>query len=90
MDSPTQPDDGEPGVEESAGDPAESADGNVESVQPIEDTIAMSIEQGRLGLAYHLSLAAPDALPSANAIKLAAYSYVIDEHTPVAFAGRTA
>ena len=83
--SPIQPDDGESGVE-SAGDPAESADDNVESVQPIEDAIAMSIEQGRLGLAYHFSLAAPDALPSASAIKLAAYSYVIDEHTPVTVA----
>ena len=44
----------------------------------------MSIERGRLGLSYHLSLAEPDAFPSAGAIKLAAYSYVSDERAPIA------
>ena len=43
----------------------------------------MSIERGRLGLSYHLSLAEPDAFPSAGAIKLAAYSYVSDERAPI-------
>ena len=84
-DSPTTPHDAEPGVEPE-GDPAVITDDEVASAPRIADAIAMSIEQCRLGLAYHFSLAAPDALPSANAIKLAAYSYVIDEHTPVTVA----
>ena len=81
-----QPEDRETRVEP-AGDPEDFADDDVRSAERIEEAIAVSIEQGRLGLAYHFSLAAPDALPSANAIKLAAYSHVIDEHTPVAVAG---
>ena len=84
-DSPIEPHDTESGAETEL-DPAEAIDDHVGSVQRIEDAIAMSIEHGRLGLAYHLSLAAPDVLPSANAIKLAAYSYVIGEHTPVTVA----
>ena len=84
-DSPAQSRDPESGVE-SEGDPAEVIDDDVAPAPQIADAIVMSMEQGRLGLAYHFSLAAPDALPSANAIKLAAYSYVIDEHTPVTVA----
>ena len=81
-DRPPQPRDDGPDVE-TAGDSGGTAD-DVESVQPIKDAIGMLIGQGRLGLAYHLSLAASKELPSATAIKLAAYSYLIDEHTPVA------
>ena len=82
-DSPTRPDDREPS-EEAADDPTRSDDDEDGSVQRIEDAIATSIEHGRLGLAYHLSLSAPDAFPSANAIKLAACNYVTDERAPVA------
>ena len=46
------------------------------------DAIWMSIEKDRIGLAYHLSLAVPDAFPSPNAIKLAAYSHVTEEQAP--------
>ena len=67
----------EPATEEA---PAASAE---RSVERIEDAIAMLIEHGRLGLAYHLSLSAPDAFPSANAIKLAACNYVAAERAPV-------
>ena len=84
-DSPIQPEDIESGVEP-ADEPAESVDDGVGSTQRVEEAIAVAIKHGRLGLAYHLSLAEPDALPSANAIKLAAYSHLIDEHTPVVVA----
>ena len=83
VDSATQADDGEPSGE-AAGDPGVSHDDDAVSTQRIEDAIAMSIKQGRVGLAYHLALAQPDALPSANAIKLAAYSYVAEERAPLA------
>ena len=82
-DSPTRPDDDEPRAE-AADDPAASDDTENGSVERIEDAIAASIEHGRLGLAYHLSLSAPGAFPSANAIKLAACNYVTDERAPVA------
>ena len=82
-DSPARPDDGEPSAE-AADDPARSDDDEDGSVRRIEDAIATSMKHGRLGLAYHLSLSAPDALPSANAIKLAACNYVPDERAPVA------
>ena len=82
-DSPTRADHDQPSAR-AAGDRARLNDDDEESVQPIEDAIALSIEHGRLGLAYHLSLSVPDAFPSARAIELAAYSYVTDERAPVA------
>ena len=81
-DSPTRPDDGERA--EAADDPARSDDAENGSVERIEDAIATLIEHDRLGLAYHLSLSAPGAFPSANAIKLAACNYVTDERASVA------
>ena len=81
-DSPPQPHDGEPSAE-AADDQARSDDDDNGSVHPIEDAIARTIARGRLGLAYHLSLSAPDALPSTNAIKLVACNYVTDERAPV-------
>ncbi len=48
----------------------------------MQSAIVRAIERNRFGLAYHLSLKMPNAVPSANAIKLAAYSRVLDEHTP--------
>ena len=82
-DSPTHPDDDEP-VAEPEDDPARTDDGDDRSLQGIENALAMLIEHGRLGLAYHLSLAAQDAVPSSNAIKLVACNYVTDEHAPIA------
>ena len=81
-DSPTRPDD-EPSAEV-ADDPARSDDAEDGPVERIEDAIATLIGHGRLGLAYHLSLSAPGAFPSANAIKLAACNFVADERAPVA------
>ena len=82
-DSPTRTDDDEPSAEV-ADDPARSDDAEDGSVERIEDAIATLIEHGRLGLAYHLSLSTPGVFPSANAIKLAACSYVTDQRAPVA------
>ena len=56
-----------------------SDDGEDISAERIEEEVATAIERGRFGLAYHLALAAPEALPSANAIKLVACNYVTDE-----------
>lgn len=56
-----------------------SDDGEDISAERIEEEMATAIEHGRFGLAYHLALAAPEALPSANAIKLVACNYVTDE-----------
>lgn len=50
----------------------------------IERAVEMAIEHDRFGVAYHLALAEPEILPSANAIKLVACNYVTDERTPVA------
>ena len=54
-------------------------DGEDIPAERIEEEVAKAIEHGRFGLAYHLALAAPEALPSANAIKLVACNYVTDE-----------
>ncbi len=54
------------------------------STERIEKEIAKTLERGRLGVAYHLALATPDALPGAKAIKLIACNYVTDERAPVA------
>ena len=81
-DSPTPPDSGKASAK-GADDPSRLPDDDEGSVPQIEDAIAMSIEQGRLGLAYHLSRSVQDALPSAGAIKLAAYNYVTDGGAPI-------
>ena len=81
-DSP-RPDDGK-ATTKTPVDPAPVDDDEEESVPLIADAVAMSIERSRFALAYHLSLSAPEALPSANAIKLAAYNYVTDERATVA------
>ena len=60
-------------------DAAISDDGEDISAERIEAEVAAAIDRGRFGLAYHLALAAPEALPSANAIKLVACNYVTDE-----------
>lgn len=65
-------------------EPAPVDDDEEEPIPSIVDAVAMSIERGRFALAYHLSLSAPETLPSANAIKLAAYNYVTNERATVA------
>lgn len=57
-------------------------DGEV-SVEQIEEKIATEIKRGRFGLAYHLALAEPEALPSPSAVAFVAGNYVTDESTPV-------
>ena len=46
--------------------------------------IEREIERGRLALAYHLALSTPEALPSANAIKLITCNHVADERMLIA------
>ncbi len=53
------------------------------SVEQIEAEIATEIKRGRFGLAYHLALAEPEALPSPSAVAFVAGNYVTDESTPV-------
>ena len=64
-------------------DAAVSDDSEDFSTKRIEAEVATAIERGRFGLAYHLALATPEVLPSANAIKLVACNYVTDESAPV-------
>ena len=52
-------------------------------VQQVEHDLATAINRGRLGLAYHLARAVPDAMPSANTVKLVACNYVTDERAPI-------
>ena len=54
-----------------------------EGMDNVTKRIEREIERGRLGLAYHFALSTPEALPSANAIKLVACNYLADEHAPV-------
>ena len=53
------------------------------SVEQIEAKIATEIESGRFGLAYHLALAMPEALPSPSMVELVASNYVTDESVSV-------
>ena len=53
------------------------------SVEGIEALIATEIKRGRLGLAYHLAKAMPDALPGPSGVALVASNYVTDESAPV-------
>ena len=48
-----------------------------------EPTIKLALERHRFGIAYHLALASPDALPSANTVKLVACNYVTDKSVPI-------
>ena len=51
-------------------------------VEQIEAEIATEIKRGRFGLAYHLALAEPKALPSPSVIEFVASNYVTDESAP--------
>ena len=68
---------------ETAADTPRPDDDEGTSVQQVEDDIATAISRDRLGLAYHLARTVPDALPSANTVKLVACNYVTDERAPI-------
>ena len=74
--------DGEPAAETTASTAPPDGDEDRPTKQ-IEDDIAAAISRDRLGLAYHLARAAPDALPSAHTVKLVACNYVTDERAPI-------
>ena len=58
-------------------------DRQIEDLDVVTQRIQREIERGRLGLAYHLALSIPEALPSANAIKLIACNYLADEQASI-------
>ena len=55
-------------------------------VAEIEAGIATAIRRGRFSVAYHLARTEPEALPSANAVKLVACNYATDDPATVAAA----
>ena len=55
-------------------------------VAEIEAGIATAIRRGRFSIAYHLARTEPEALPSANAVKLVACNYATDDPATVAAA----
>ena len=54
----------------------------IEGLDAVTQRIEREVERGRLGLAYHIALSTPEALPSANAIKLIACNYLADGQIP--------
>ena len=88
-DEPATPQDGPAPIEESAcnEDAARTAeqpdDYENKASQHTEYTIKTAMERGRLGIAYHLALAIPDASPNANTVKLVACNYVTDNRVPI-------
>ena len=70
-------------VDETTDGTAQPDDDEDTSIQQVENDIATAISHDRLGLAYHLARAVPDALPSANSVKLVACNYVTDERAPI-------
>ena len=76
-------------LEDSAGNEnvahtAEQPEGHENGLsQYTADAIKIAMESGRLGIAYHLALAVPNALPSANTVKLVACNYVTDKRMPI-------
>ena len=70
-------------VAETGGGTVRPDDDEDRSIKQVEGDIAVAVNRGRFGLAYHLARAVPDALPSATTIKLVACNYVTDERAPV-------
>ena len=67
----------------------ESDASDVEDIQltdaeKIEAEIAVALERGRFGIAYHLARMTPGVLPSSHAVKFIASNYVSDKDSPVA------
>ena len=66
----------------------ESDASDVEDIQltdaeKIEAEIAVALERGRFGIAYHLARTTPGVLPSFHAVKFIASNYVTDKDSPV-------
>ena len=66
----------------------ESDASDVEGIQltdteKIEAEIAVALERGRFGIAYHLARTTPGVLPSFHAVKFIASNYVTDKDSPV-------
>lgn len=66
----------------------ESDASDVEDIQltdteKIEAEIAVALERGRFGIAYHLARTTPEVLPNSHAVKFIASNYVTDKDSPV-------
>ncbi len=72
----------EPDNLDEASVPQPTPDDKEISVEQIEEKIATEIKRGRFGLAYHLALAMPEALPSPSVVEFVASNYVTDESAP--------
>lgn len=55
----------------------------LETSEQIETEIAVALERGRFGIAYHLARATPGVLPSSHAVKFITSNYVTDKDSPV-------
>lgn len=55
----------------------------LEISEQIETEIAVALERGRFGIAYHLARLTPGVLPSSHAVKFIASNYVSDKDSPV-------
>jgi hypothetical protein len=65
----------------------ESDASDVEDIQltdaeKIEAEIAVALERGRFGIAYHLARTMPGVLPNSHAVKFIASNYVTDKDSP--------
>ena len=73
----------EPDNLDEASVPQPTPDDKEISVEQIEEKIATEIKRGRFGLAYHLALAMPEALPDPSMVEFVASNYVTDESVSV-------
>ena len=55
----------------------------LDTSEQIETEIAVALERGRFGIAYHLARTTPGVLPSSHAVKFIASNYVSDKDSPV-------
>ncbi len=55
----------------------------LDTSEQIETEIAVALERGRFGIAYHLARTTPGVLPSSHAVKFIASNYVTDKDSPV-------
>ena len=54
-----------------------------DELEQIEAEIALALERGSFGIAYHLARTTPGVLPSSQAVKFIASNYVTDKDSPV-------
>ncbi len=62
----------------------ETEKSKLDTSEQIETEIAVALERGRFGIAYHLARMTPGVLPSSHAVKFIASNYVSDKDSPVA------